>query len=56
MKNQVSLRMCEHCLLAIESREGSQYSKAVYVDEENPEESRCDWCNADGFDTLYELL
>jgi uncharacterized protein CbrC (UPF0167 family) len=50
-----ALRVCWHCLLAIESREGSQYSRAVYVDEEDPEESFCEWCEEDGFDLLYEI-
>lgn len=50
-----ALRVCWHCLLAIESREGSQRSLPVYVDEEDPEESFCEWCREDGFDTLYEI-
>ncbi len=49
------LRVCWHCLLAIESREGAQYSRAVYVDEDDPEESFCEWCKDDGFSVLYEL-
>ena len=55
MESKKTLRVCERCMLAIESREGNQYSKTVYVDEENPEESHCDWCDEDGFDMLYEL-
>lgn len=45
--------VCEHCLMAIESREGNQATMRHYVDEE---ESKCDWCEEEGFDTLYELI
>ena len=58
MKNNTEikpLRVCWHCLLAIESREGSQYSRAVRVDEEDPKDSFCEWCEEYGFDTLYEI-
>lgn len=53
-----TLRVCLHCLQAIESREGRQVTREIYIDEdENP---RCDWCEetADegGFDRLYEIL
>ena len=52
------LRVCLHCLQAIESREGQQITRKIYIDEdENP---RCDWCedtaNEGGFDALYEIL
>ena len=52
------LRVCPHCLQAIESREGKQITRMVYFDDdENP---RCEWCEetADdgGFDRLYEIL
>lgn len=49
------LRVCWHCLLAIESHEGSQSSKAIYVDETDPQESYCEWCEEEGFDLLYEI-
>lgn len=49
------LTVCEHCLWAIESREGSQRVLRIWVDEEDPVESRCDWCEEDGFDELYEI-
>ena len=49
------LRVCEHCLMAIESHEGNQHARRIYVDEEDPTESRCDWCEEDGFDMLYEI-
>lgn len=48
--------VCKHCLMAIESREGSQRARKIYIDdEENETESRCDWCEEYGFDTLYEI-
>lgn len=49
------MRVCEHCLWAIESREGNLFSRLVHVDEENPAESICDWCEEEGFDYLYEI-
>lgn len=52
----MALKVCEHCLMAIESREGRQPTLVHYVDEENPTESRCDWCEDNGFDTLYEII
>lgn len=48
--------VCEHCLWAIESREGRQAIMPHYIDEEENEESKCDWCEEDGFDLLYELV
>ena len=50
-----TLRVCAHCLLAIESHEGDQRALRVYVDEESETESRCDWCGESGFDVLYEI-
>lgn len=49
------MRVCEHCLMAIESREGEQITMEILVDEANCEESMCDWCKDSGFDVLYEL-
>lgn len=51
-----NLRVCEHCLMAIECHEGTQATFRHYVDEDEPEESRCDWCEESGFDVLYEIL
>lgn len=51
-----TLWVCEHCLDAIESREGNQARLAHYVDETDAVDSRCGWCNGVGFDTLYELI
>ena len=48
--------VCEHCLMAIESREGNQATLRHSVDEDNDVESKCDWCGENGFDTLYELV
>lgn len=47
------LWVCDHCLAAIESREGNQARLAHYVE---GVESRCDWCKEFGYDTLYELI
>ena len=51
-----NMRVCEHCLMAIESREGSQATMKHGVDEEDELESKCDWCEETGFDVLYELI
>ena len=48
--------VCERCLMAIESREGNQATMKHYVDEDDDVESKCDWCEEVGFDTLYELV
>lgn len=51
-----NLRVCEHCLAAIESREGNQATLKHWVDETDAVDSRCDWCKEVGFDMLYELI
>ena len=51
-----TLWVCDHCLAAIESREGNQATLRHWVDEDDDEESKCDWCEEVGFDTLYELV
>ena len=56
MGNNETLKVCEHCLMAIESREGSQPTLKFYPDEENEEESKCMWCEETGFDVLYEII
>lgn len=53
--------VCDHCLAAIESREGNQpilrHDIGLEYNEKDFEEmSRCDWCEENGFDTLYELI
>lgn len=47
------LWVCEHCLAAIESREGNQATMRHRVE---GKDSKCDWCEEKGFDTLYELV
>lgn len=51
-----NMRVCEHCLMAIESREGNVPTLKHYVDEDDDEASKCEWCEDVGFDVLYELL
>lgn len=48
------LWVCKHCLQAIESHEGNQATLAHDIDED--EDSKCDWCEEEGFDALYELV
>lgn len=48
--------VCSKCLMAIESREGNQATLRHGVDEDDEQESYCDWCEESGFDTLYELV
>ena len=48
--------ICEHCLMAIEAHEGKQATMEHYIDEDDEQESKCDWCEESGFDTLYELV
>lgn len=55
MKKQ-NLWVCRNCLMAIESHEGNQATLPHYVDENDDEESKCEWCEETGFDTLYELI
>ena len=45
------MKVCSRCLSAIISREGFIPTAPIY--EEN---QTCEWCENDGFDTLYELL
>ena len=51
-----NLKVCEHCLAAIESREGKQVTRTHYIDSDDLEDSKCEWCEEEGFDILYELL
>ena len=54
-----NLQVCWHCLLAIESREGTQATLRHSIDPEDGE-TRCDWCKETaleaGFDELYEII
>ena len=38
-----NLKVCDHCLMAIESREGNQATIKHYIDSEDTE-TKCDWC------------
>ena len=56
-----TLWVCDHCLAAIESREGYQailrHDISLEYDEEDFEQmSKCEWCEEFGFDVLYELI
>ena len=51
-----TLWVCEHCLCAIESREGNQARLAHSVDETDAVDSRCGWCKEVGHSVLYELI
>lgn len=55
-KNPEKLTVCRRCLMAIESREGRQATREIYLEEEDAE-TTCDWCGdtAEYFDTLYEI-
>lgn len=59
MENNETLKVCEPCLIAIESREGNQPTLKHYIDTDDTE-AKCMWCGetADdgGFDVLYEIL
>lgn len=55
VEGEHNLRVCEHCLAAIQSREGSLPYITIYVDLED-DKGKCEWCEQDGFDTLYELI
>jgi hypothetical protein len=48
------LRVCTHCLMAIESREGDQVTRKIYLD--NDDESICEWCEEPHDGILYELI
>lgn len=51
------LKVCEHCLMAIESREGHQpilsIIDAAFIDEDA--EFKCDWCGETEIDKLYKI-
>ena len=49
------LKVCDRCLEAIESHDGKQATLTIYVDEENEQESTCNWCNENGFSVLHEI-
>lgn len=47
------LRVCSRCLMAIESHEGQQITRKIYLDEDDPH--TCDWCEDEITDVLYEI-
>lgn len=47
------MMVCEECYEAIQSRGECSHGKLFYVDDQDENESRCDWCNDNGFDILY---
>ena len=49
------LKVCKSCLLGIESHEGPMITKHIFVDDEDEEESRCEWCGETGFADLYVI-
>ena len=61
IEKRKNMWVCEHCLCAIQSREGNQATlchdiKLEYDEEDFDKMSKCDWCEEDGFTELYELL
>ena len=56
-----NLWVCKQCLAAIESHEGKQVTLHHDIElefdlEDFDKISKCDWCEQDGFSTLYELI
>lgn len=49
------MKVCERCFMAICSREGNLEHRVLYVDEENEQESTCEWCECSGYHKLYEI-
>lgn len=52
VEERKTMWVCDHCLAAIESREGNQATMRHYVD---GVDSICDWCEQ-SYDVLYELV
>ena len=50
-----TLKVCEHCLMAIESREGTLPTLKHYIDSDDTD-AKCDWCEETEIDVLYEIL
>lgn len=51
-----NLKVCDRCLMAIESREGKQLTVPRYRDEEESEDFACEWCGEDMYDELHEFV
>lgn len=61
MEERKTMWVCYKCLMAIKSREGNLPTlhhdiKLEYDEEDFDEMSKCDWCEDNGFDVLYELI
>ena len=52
-----TLKVCDHCLCAIESREGHQpiLNTLDYQFDAEDIEWKCDWCGETEICTLYEI-
>ena len=50
------LCVCNHCLCAIQSREGCLRHREWDVDPDDEHQSKCDWCGETGFCTLNEII
>ena len=48
------LCVCSRCLMAIESHEGQQITRKIYLDDDDAR--ACDWCEEAHTDILYEIL
>ena len=60
MKERKSMWLCPNCLSALESHEGKQRVirhdiELEFDDDEFDEASKCDWCEDNDFNVLYEL-
>lgn len=49
------MKVCDRCLMAIESKEGKQLTIPCHWDGES-ENFECDWCGEYMYDTLNEIL
>ena len=47
--------VCEYCLQAMRSRGETLAPVVVVVDEANPTESRCECCEENGNNALYDI-
>lgn len=60
MGKRENMWVCDHCLAAIESREGYlptlRHDIDLEFEPDDVEKSKCDWCQEDGFDVLFELI
>lgn len=60
MEERKNMWICEHCLAAIESREGYlptlKHDIDLEFEPDDIENSKCDWCEETGHDVLFELI